>query len=64
MAKSKKRPEKSDYDLIYIGLRKKYCYTEKTKNKMKKPCRGLKRFYLPLPKHVITIDSDPKILRY
>ena len=61
MAKSKKRPEKSDYDLIYIGLRKKYCYTKKSKNKMKKPCKGLKRFYLP---HVIAIDSDPNILRY
>ena len=41
MAKSKKRPEKSDYDLIYIGLRKKNTVTlKKQKNKMKKPCRG------------------------
>ena len=63
MAKPKKRPEKNDYGLIYIGLRKKILLHQKNKKQDEK-AGGLKRFYLPLPKHVITIDSDPKILRY
>ena len=37
MAKPKKRPEKNDYGLIYIGLRKNTVTPKKTKNKMKKP---------------------------